>query len=112
MKFLVVMSMAETANPPPEVVDQLSSASKDWAQGLIDAGKMESPYVFPEGGGMEILNADSPEELQELLHSNPSSPFLKHEIHLLLEFHESMDRLARQFRSGLERAALPPERAT
>lgn len=101
MKFLVLMSMAEGGPPPaPKTVDDLTTASKQWIQKCAQAGQLDltTNYMFPEGGGVMILNADSAEELQELIHSNPSSPFLTFQVRILLDCDEGLDRLARHYR--------------
>jgi len=66
-------------NPPAEAVDDLARGSMDWAQQLLSSGKMETTSLFADGGGFAIFNADTPEELLQLIHSNPSSAYLRHE---------------------------------
>ncbi len=103
MKCLVLLDMTGAAEAPnPQAVDELAAASKAWVR--EHSQELEATYTFVEGGGCMIVNVNSPEELHELIHSNPSSPFLSHEIHMVLDFEEGIDRLASHYKSGLERA--------
>jgi muconolactone delta-isomerase len=72
MKHLVTFKRRDVAPVPPETVARLLSAQRDWfrektADGTIDAG-----YGFAQGGGgVAILNAETGEELNDIIHSAP-----------------------------------------
>jgi len=57
-------------------------------------GRVEAAYTYPGGGGCAIINADNTEDLQQVLVGNPATAFLRYEVRPLVEFHESMDRVA------------------
>lgn len=67
-------------------------------------GRIETTYLFPDGGGFAIFNVDSPEALQKMIHENPASPFLKHEVRPLLDFDSGLDQLQERFRDNLQTA--------
>jgi hypothetical protein len=105
MKFLVIMKMgARGTTHGPEVMEEIAAASKAWVQEQVRNGRVESPYLFAEGGGCMTVNADSIAELQEIIYANPGSANLTHEVHVLVDFEPSVDRLARNLRSSLERS--------
>jgi muconolactone delta-isomerase len=103
MKFLVLYSQGP--NPPAEAVSELAAGSQDWVSRLMSEGQIETTYLFPDGGGFAVFNADSPEALQELLHSNPSSAFVRHESRPLLDFTAGLSRLQEHFGGTLQTAA-------
>ena len=104
MKYLVLYKQGP--NPPAEAVNELAASSIDWVQRLMDDNKIETTYLFVDGGGFAVFNADSPEELQQLIASNPSSAFLRHEAHACLEAPraEGLDTLKEGFGAALSLA--------
>jgi muconolactone delta-isomerase len=103
MKYLVLYRQGP--NPPAEAVDELAAGSMDWVRSLIDQGKIETTYLFPDGGGFAVFNADNHEELQRLIHSNPSSSYLRHEAHPLMDVIPGLDKLREGFGETLTQAA-------
>jgi muconolactone delta-isomerase len=80
---------------------EFSDRSKAWFRENEQAGRVEAGYMFPEGGGIMIVDVASHEELHDLLFSNPGSVYLDHEVRPLLDFDTGMDKLASSFASGV-----------
>jgi hypothetical protein len=90
-----------TAKAQDESWVEFSNASKAWFRANEAAGRVEAGYMFPEGGGIMVVNADSHEELHDLIFSNPGASYLEHEVQPLLEFDVGMDKLASSFAAGV-----------
>lgn len=103
MKFLVTVSPAGGLQPPAEAYEQLAVGTMDWMREEKRNGRVEVSYIFAEGEGFMIVNVNSPEELQELLYSNPSSVFLTYEARVLLEFEQGMERLHELYQRTMTR---------
>jgi muconolactone delta-isomerase len=103
MDYLVMYTQGP--NPPAEAVDTLAAGSMEWAKTLIRKGKIELTYLFPDGGGFAVFKADSVQELQELIHSNPASPFLRHQAFPCMDVDPGLESLRQKFGSGLQQAA-------
>jgi len=92
-KFLVLASLGPS-QPDAPGASQAAEAVKGWVTEQQQGGRVEAAYTYPGGGGCAIINADSTEDLQQLLVSNPATAFLRYEVRPLVEFNESMDRVA------------------
>jgi muconolactone delta-isomerase len=97
-KFLVLASLGPN-QPDSGGAAQAADAVKGWVTEQQRGGRVEVAYTYPGGGGAAIINAESTEDLQQVLVSNPATAFLRYEVRPLVEFHESMDRVA-EGRSG------------
>jgi len=72
MKYLVTMHRRDGVPIPPEAIAAMLLAQRDWLQEKIEEGTIETAYTFAQGaGGIGIVNADSGEELNEILTSSP-----------------------------------------
>jgi muconolactone delta-isomerase len=72
MKYLVTTRRRDGVPVPPEAIAGLLLAQRDWLQEKIDEEVLDVAYTFAQGGGgIGIANADSGEELNEILTSAP-----------------------------------------
>ena len=73
MKYLVTFKRRDSAPVPVQAISGILAAQRDWMQERSGDGTFEAAYGFPQGGGgIVIVNADSPEELSELLIGSPA----------------------------------------
>jgi|YelNatPaOPRAMG01_1025707.scaffolds.fasta_scaffold06426_8 muconolactone delta-isomerase len=95
MKFLVMAK--------PRAGAPLSSAAlqgqKEVINRYLKSGANDCVYLFPDGGGFGIANADSGEHLMQMLTEIPTYPFLDWEVRPLSEFTQGMDRMIQLFKS-------------
>lgn len=71
MKYLVTLRRREVP-VPPETLAGMLLAQRDWLQEHLADGTFDVAYTFAQaGGGIAIVNADSGEELNQLLTSAP-----------------------------------------
>jgi hypothetical protein len=64
----------------------IGDKSRQWVAEHKSAGRIDCAYAYPEGGGVGIINANSGDEVDELLKTNPGSPFLTWEVRKLVDF--------------------------
>jgi hypothetical protein len=64
----------------------IGERSKEWVRQQKSAGRIDCAYAYAGGGGVGIINANSIDEVEELLRKNPGSPFLTWEVRELVEF--------------------------
>lgn len=102
-KYLVMYTQGP--NPPAEAADKLATDSMDWLGKLIEDKKVESTYLFPDGGGFAIFDCDGHDDLQHLIHSNPASAYLRHEEHALLDALPALDEMRKGYGETLAQAA-------
>ena len=91
MKFLVT-AQAGPAPMPPEQAASLMQAAKEWMKAGFADGTVECHYVFPEGGGFTISNADSHEAVLDHLLAYPLYPFMTWEVKPLCDWSHSYDK--------------------
>jgi muconolactone delta-isomerase len=85
MKYLVMFRRRDVP-VPPEVVAEMLVAQRDWAQEKVGDGTLDCAYIFAVGGGgIGIVNADSGDELHDLVSSSPVFPITQVEIEPLAE---------------------------
>jgi muconolactone delta-isomerase len=105
MKFLV---LTKPRSMPPERGAEVLKAQKEWFRAKQANHSLDIVYGFPEGGGVSIGNADSPEALMRLIREAPAFPFVEFEIRPLVDINTSLDSAVQMF----ERMAAPAGRAT
>jgi hypothetical protein len=69
------------APPPPEVFD----AAFEWLEGKLDDGTFDCVYGYLGGGGFSVTNAESHDEVLELMAEFPLFGFSEWEVQPLLE---------------------------
>jgi muconolactone delta-isomerase len=93
MKFLVLRKPRVSSGMIPA-----SKAIREQKQGALDAvkrGTIDCIYAFPGGGGnVGIVNADSPEQLNEVLMSTPLFLYSEFEVRPLTDYDKYMENVA------------------
>ena len=93
MKYLLLITT--NPNPRAQPTPDVFLRHKEWVQQEVKKGTMEVPYTFAGSDeGMCIVNAQSPEELDDILIAAPGRPFVNIEVKPLSDFAKSMDRAA------------------
>jgi hypothetical protein len=64
----------------------IGDRSQAWVREHRNAGRIDCAYAYPEGGGVGIINANSADEVDALLRTNPGSPYLTWEVRRLVDF--------------------------
>jgi len=96
MKYLLIRKPRLGAERPTA---QTIRAHKDYVLSKLKDGVADCVYAFVGGGGCSILNADSPEKLNEQIFSGPMARFYEYEIHPLSDYASFMEAVAQ----GVER---------
>ncbi len=84
MKFLLLAT--ESSPAPPDSHLALYQASKDWVKEKLSDKTLDCAYGFVQGLGFAIANANSHEELLELLQAYPLYGFITFDIKPLVNF--------------------------
>lgn len=92
MKYLVTARPSAVPIPPEKAVG-LFKAAKEWINAHLASGKHDCHYIFPDGGGFAIANADSHEEVMDQVLDYPMYPFLDWEIKALCDSDHSYDKM-------------------
>lgn len=85
MKYLVTCRPCPT-EPPPERAIALIKAATEWIEDRLADGSMETTYLFPDRGGIAIMDAESHEELMEMLVGYPAFPLYTWEVQALVDW--------------------------
>jgi len=89
MKYLLLISAKPGAQPTPEAFLK----HKEWVQQEVKKGAIEVPYTFAgSNDGMCIINAQSPEDLSDIMMAAPAGPFADVQVKPLADFAKRMDR--------------------
>ena len=73
MKYLVTFRRREGVPVSPEAIAGILVAQRDWMREKEGEGVFDCAYVLAQGsGGIAIVNADSGEELSEILTGSPA----------------------------------------
>jgi hypothetical protein len=91
MKYLVIARRRETV----KTVAGALQAAKEYVNNELKSGRADCVYLFPsgDGSGMGIANADSHEQLTEILLGHPEYQNFDWEIQPLCEFNRITDKL-------------------
>ena len=96
MKFLVVRKPRVNAAMLPS--SKTFREAKQAVQEAIKQGVIDCIYAIPAGGGnVAIINAESPEELNQRLMDTPLFLFSEWEVHPLSDYAKYMDNIAAAF---------------
>src|SRR5712692_863657 len=72
LKYLVTVKRRDSVPFPPEAIAGILAGQRDFIREKITDGTFDAAYGFPQGGGgIAIVNADSAEELSDILTSSP-----------------------------------------
>ena len=88
MKFLI-MVLPIPLPVPPEKGAELYQAAEEWIAERLEDGRMDCAYVFADGGGLAISNAETHEQVFDELISYPLYPFFRWEVRLLCDLAHS-----------------------
>lgn len=91
MKYLLVRKPRVGAERPTA---QMVRAQKEYVLAKVKEGVIDCAYAFLGGGGCSIINADSPEKLNELLWGGPMVMFYEFEVRPLTDYARFMDGVA------------------
>ncbi len=93
MKFLVIRKPRVSSGMIPT-----GKVIREQKQGVADAikrGVIDCIYAFPGGGGnVGIVNADSPEQLNEMLMGTPLFLYSEFEVRALTDYDKYMENVA------------------
>jgi muconolactone delta-isomerase len=95
-KFLVTCRPIPGPVPLKRSVDVLRAAM-DWIEARLADGSMESTYLFPDCGGIAIMEADSRGALMRLLSGHPAYPFYTWDIQVLADWRTGLENVMRCF---------------
>lgn len=96
MKFLVTGRPGPMPIPPEQAVG-LFQAAKASVDAAIAEGGIDCSYLFLEGGGFVITNADSHEEALDKLLEFPLYPFTVWEVRALCDWSHGYDKFIELF---------------
>ena len=86
MKYLVTFRRRDGLPIPPDAIAEMLLAQRDWVQARIDDGVLDCGYIFAQGGGgVGIVNANSGEELSEIINSSPGAMIANIELQPLAD---------------------------
>ena len=81
MKFLVTLRRRDGVPVPPDAVAAMLRAQIDWLEEKLSEGTFDVAYGFAQGaGGISIVNADTAEQLNDVLSEAPLFPITHIEV--------------------------------
>ena len=92
MKFLVIRK--PRFGTGRVATSKLIREAKQSAAEAAKAGTIDCIYAFPGGGNVAIVNADSPEQLNERLMATPLFLYSEYEVRPLTDYSKYMDNVA------------------
>jgi muconolactone delta-isomerase len=105
MKFLVTQRRRDGVPVPPDAIAGLLRAQSEYLDEQMRIGTVDVAYGLPQGGGgLAIVNADSAEQLNEILVASPLFMLTNIEVQPLADIHATLAAAA----SALQRMAAVP----
>ncbi len=105
MKYWVTFRRRDGVPIPPDAIAGILQAQRGWLEEKIDDGVFDCAYVLAQGsGGMAIVNADSGEELSEMLASSPAFVIVAIDVQPLAPV-ATLENHVRALQHLMERAA-------
>lgn len=105
MKFLVI-DRGGTIDVTAVVAEDPFTMARDWVREMMDKGKIETAYALAgEMASVMIFNADSHEELDDMLQDYPLSNYSVFEIYPLSDALHSYEKAAQAFTRRRQMAA-------
>ena len=77
----------------PKTAAAIWRSAKSWMQEKSTKGVVETHYAFPEGGGFEIMNADSPEQVFAVVFGYPAHQWFRWEVRAMLDWPHAYDKI-------------------
>jgi muconolactone delta-isomerase len=91
VKYLVVQRRRDGVQVPPDAVAGMLLAQRDWLDEKIQDGAFDVAYGLAQGGGgVAIVNADTPERLNEILTESPLFGISNVELTPLADVHTTI----------------------
>ncbi len=96
MKYLVIAKRRATV----QAVASVLQTTKDYVAEELRSGRADCVYLFAsgDGSGMGIANADSHEQVVEILLKHPEYQNFEWEVQPLCDFNHTIDRLLEALR--------------
>ena len=104
MKFLVTCRPVAPLPVPPEQAIPLIEAAVAWYEAQIAAGGLECAYLFPDRGGIAVLEAASADHLMKTLLAYPAYRLYHWAVQPLVEWRTGFEGLLAHLRDSAERA--------
>jgi muconolactone delta-isomerase len=79
MKFLVTVTPRQVPLPPGVIADTLEAQGK-WLQDRAADGTVECVYGIVGGGGFGVANADSHEQMHQMLVDSPGYALVDYDV--------------------------------
>jgi hypothetical protein len=96
VKFLV--TCCPVATPPPSGRSvPLLRAAMEWIEARLADGSVETTYLFPNRGGIAIMEAESRAALMELLLEYPAYSLYTWEVQILADWRTGLENVVRCF---------------
>jgi muconolactone delta-isomerase len=91
MKFLVTQRRRDGVPVPPDAIAGLLRAQSEYLDEQMRNGTVDVAYGLPQGGGgLAIVNADSAEQLNEILVASPLFMVTNIEVQPLADVHATL----------------------
>lgn len=92
MQFLVTTRPQPNITPPPDVWVDLIPEAQNWLKSEQKQGRIDYVASFCDGsGGIAVVNAQTPEELNARLMDYPLALFTQFEVQCLIEVDRALD---------------------
>ena len=85
---------------PPEQGAELYQAAGKWISERLEDGRMDCAYVFVDGGGLAIRNAETHEQAFDELMSYPLYQFFRWEVKPLCDWEHTFGSIIEAYSRG------------
>jgi hypothetical protein len=108
MKFLLTCRPAPQPPVDPAQAVGLIEAATAWTEAHLASGVLECSYLFPDRGGIAIVEAASPEDLMDILLGYPAYPLYSWAVQPLVDWRTGLARVLSHLRDAAGRPADRP----
>ena len=95
MKYLAtakIVGFPGMTPTPPDAMHALNVTARAYVKERLEEGSFDCHYIFADGGGFAIVNADSHEEVMDILLGYPLYPLFVWEVKALCDWEHGYDR--------------------
>jgi hypothetical protein len=92
MKYLIMTSLKESVTVGPKTSVAIWKSAKTWVQEKLAKGVLDCVYAYPEGGGFGIMNANSPEEVFDVVFDHPAHQWFHWEVIAICDWVHAYDK--------------------
>jgi hypothetical protein len=96
MKFLIMVLPIRLPVPPEQGAEPYGAA-REWIGERLGDGRMDCAYVFADGGGLAIGNAETHEQVFDELMSYSLCPFFRREVKPLCDLEHTFGTIVKTF---------------